>query len=85
MERHLKGLANHWRLQILLLLLDNSSLNLLAISEAVGGNLKTIAEHTRRLYIAGLIDKQYRGREVIHNLSPYGERFIKFVKSFQHS
>lgn len=85
MERNLKGLANHWRLRILLLLSENGGLSLLSIADAVGGNFKTIAEHTRRLHIAGLIVKRYRGREVIHNLSPYGEKFTKFVKTFQHS
>ena len=55
MERHLKGLANHWRLLILLLLSEKQSLNLILIAEGVGGNMKTIAEHTRKLAQAGVI------------------------------
>jgi len=34
---------------------------------------------------AGLLNKRYQGRSVIHSLSPYGEKFIKFIKTFQHS
>ena len=80
----MKGLANHWRLLILLLLSEKQSLNLILIAEGVGGNMKTIAEHTRKLAQAGLIEKRYRGRMVIHNLSPYGEHFVKFIKAFQN-
>ncbi|MFH1472960.1 MAG: hypothetical protein ABIF06_00910 [bacterium] len=46
-------------------------------------NEKTIGEHTRRLQIAGLINKKYNGKFVEHELSPYGKSFVQFLQSFQ--
>lgn len=83
MERHLKGVANHYRIEILLLVDRNKGLTLEQIADALGANHKTIGEHTRRLSGAGLINKEYHGRFVRHFLSPYGKTFVQFLKSFQ--
>jgi len=83
MERHLKGVANHYRIQILLLIAERSRMTLEDIVEAIGANRKTIGEHVRRLYLAGLINKKYRGRYVEHTLSPYGRIFVRFLRAFQ--
>ncbi len=85
MERHLKGMANHYRIEILLLIAARESITLEDIVEALGANEKTIGEHTRRLYQAGLINKKYRGKFVEHTLSPYGKTFVSFLKAFQNS
>ena len=85
MERHLKGIANHRRIQILLLIAARNNLTLDDIVKAVDANEKTVGEHTRRLAQAGLVNKSYRGKFVEHALSPYGRLFIKFLKSFQQS
>ena len=85
LERHMKGLANHWRLDILFALGQAEGLTLDNIANQVGGNIKTISEHTRRLAHAGLLNKTYQGREVAHTLSPYGHRFLKFIKTFSYS
>jgi predicted ArsR family transcriptional regulator len=82
LERHFKGAANHRRLEILRLLTEHDGITLEAIAEALECNFKTISEHTRRLVQAGLIDKAYKGREVAHSLSPYGKKFITFIKTF---
>ena len=83
MERHLKGMANHYRIEILLLLAKNDGITLDGIIESLEANPKTIGEHTRRLYSAGLINKKYRGKFVEHTLSPYGKLFVRFLESFQ--
>ena len=83
MERHLKGMANHYRIGILLLVAERGAITLEDIVGAIGANEKTIGEHTRRLYQAGLINKKYRGKFVDHTLSPYGKTFANFLKSFQ--
>lgn len=83
MERHLKGMANHYRIEILLLIDKNKGITLNSIAEGVDGNSKTIGEHVRRLYQAGLINKRYQGHFVKHDLSPYGKLFVRFLKSFQ--
>lgn len=85
MERHLKGMANHYRIEILLLVAEQEDITLEDIVEALGANEKTIGEHTRRLYQAGLINKKYRGKFVEHTLSPYGKTFVRFLQSFQRA
>lgn len=85
MERHLKGISNHYRIQILLLIDKQKDITLDRIVESLKANEKTIGEHTRRLYHAGLINKDYYGNFVKHSLSPYGRKFVIFLKSFQNS
>ena len=83
MERHLKGISNHYRIGILLLIAEHDSITLEDIVEALDANEKTIGEHTRRLYHAGLLNKKYRGKFVEHTLSPYGKTFVRFLQLFQ--
>jgi len=83
MERHLKGMANHYRIAILLFIAGNDGATLDDIVTALDANEKTLGEHTRRLSVAGLVDKKHRGKFVEHTLSPYGKTFVKFLQSFQ--
>ncbi len=83
MERHLKGMSNHYRIAILLFIGARKEATLEEIIEALNANEKTIGEHTRKLFVAGLVNKKYRGRYVEHTLSPYGKTFVQFLKSFQ--
>lgn len=83
MERHLKGMSNHYRIEILLLIAESEGITLENIVKMIGANEKTLGEHTRRLYQAGLINKRYRGKFVEHTLSPYGKSFSRFLKTFQ--
>ncbi len=85
MERHLKGMANHYRIQILLLIAAHEKITLEEIIKELEANEKTLGEHTRRLYVAGLVNKRYRGKWVEHSLSPYGKIFVRFLKSFQYT
>ena len=84
-ERHIKGIANHRRIEILFLVADNSGITLDDIADRLHCNVKTISEHTRRLTLAGLVNKKYQGRSVSHTLSPYGKIFYKFITTFSHS
>lgn len=83
LERHLKGLANHYRIEILLLIDQSDGITLEKIIETLGANEKTIGEHVRRLFVAGLINKKHKGRFVEHTLSPYGKIFVDFLKAFR--
>ena len=85
MERHLKGMANHYRIEILLLIAQHQAITLEGIVGLLGANEKTLGEHTRRLYQAGLINKNYRGKFVEHTLSPYGKIFVNFLKAFRRA
>ena len=84
MERHLKGISNHYRIEILLCIADKEGIDLEDIVRTLNANEKTIGEHTRILTQAGLVNKHYRGKFVEHSLSPYGKSFVHFLKSFQH-
>ena len=84
-ERHVKGVANHRRIDSLFLIAENDGIALEAIAERLGCNMKTMAEHVRRLAQAGLIEKKYDGRIVRHSLSPYGKIFRAFLTTFSHS
>ena len=85
MERHLKGMANHYRIEILLTIAGREGVTLEDIVATICANVKTIGEHTRRLYQAGLINKKHQGKFVEHSLSPYGKTFVRFLKSFQQT
>ncbi len=82
LERYFKGAANHRRLDILFLVSETEGVTLEEIAEKLGCHIATTSEHTRRLVAAGLLNKQYKGREVEHSLSPYGKMFLKFAKTF---
>ena len=85
LERHFKGVANHWRIEIIRIVRSHPGITVDGIADIANGNFKTISEHTRRLVHAGLISKEYSGRSVAHSLSPYGKIFVRFIETFQHS
>ena len=82
LERHIKGVSNHRRIEILILIARNEWISLDQIATSLNCNIKTLAEHTARLAHAGLIYKKYIGRNVGHILSPYGKIFYKFLRTF---
>lgn len=82
LERHCKGVANHWRIEILRLIARQDGLTLDEIATCLDGNFKTISEHTRKLVQAGLLHKKYKGRSVLHTISPYGKIFADFLARF---
>jgi len=83
LERYFKGVANHRRIQILIMLEKNGPLTLIDISDRLKANFKTISEHTSRLVKAGLVNKEYKGKFVFHSLSPYGKEMIETFKHFK--
>lgn len=85
LERYFKGAANHRRIEILLLVAKEKGITLEGIADALDCNFKTASEHTRRLVAAGLLNKEYQGRNVAHAVSPYGKRFASFITTFLHS
>jgi predicted transcriptional regulator len=85
LERHMKGVANHHRIAILLLIEKSPGLTLEEISDVLKVNMKTISGHTYRLVQAGLLNKKYQGLSVAHSLSPYGKIIADFLISFSYS
>ena len=82
LERHLKGVANHRRLDILMLVAKREGITLDEMVQTLKCNQKTLSMHTYRLVQAGLLDKKYIGRTVAHSLSPYGKTIYKFLQTF---
>ena len=82
LERHFKGAANHYRIDILRLVSKSEGITVENIAEYLDANMKTISQHTCTLVRAGLLNKKYRGRTVEHALSPYGKRFVDFISTF---
>ena len=82
LERYFKGAANHRRIAIILTVEKNNGITVEEIAGVLEANFKSISQHTRSLVQAGLLNKKYRGRQVMHSLSPYGESFLRFIKTF---
>lgn len=83
LQKIAKGYANHRRIQMMELLETNPNLSLSNIAERLKINLKTASEHTRRLTIAGIVDKKYRGRIVIHSLTDLGHDILTFLRKLE--
>ena len=84
LERNFKGVANHRRIEILLLVSREENISLTGISKTLKCNFKTLSEHTRKLVQAGLLNKSRMGDGAVrHSLSPYGKKFVKFIESFR--
>ena len=82
LERYFKGAANHRRIAILFIVGRREGITVEEITAELDANFKTISQHTRSLVRAGLMNKEYQGRKVMHSLSPYGKSFLKFMKTF---
>mgnify|MGYP001582864233 CR=1 FL=1 len=82
LERYFTGAANHTRIAIIRVVAKKEGISVFGITSELGANFKTISQHTKALVQAGLLNKKYRGREVTHELSPYGKAFLKFMQSF---
>ena len=75
-----KALAHHTRMEILDLLEERKVLSLYQIAEELDTNLKTTAEHCRRLALVGLIEKEKNGRSVDHRLTFLGRGMLTIAK-----
>ena len=83
LERIVRGFSNHRRIEILQLLNTSPELSVIEISEALNINFKTIADHVRRLAIAGLVLKRNEGAAVRHAVSPSGRLVLKFLRTLE--
>jgi len=83
LERHFKGVANHRRIEILLLVSREDNISLTGIAKILKCNFKTLSEHTRKLAQSGLLNKNHTSDGTMrHSLSPYGKKFVKFIETF---
>lgn len=76
LEKIVKGFANHRRIEIMALLEKLPELSVIEISQSLKVNFKTIAEHTRKLTLAGLIMKR-------NALTTLGKSTLMFLRTLE--
>ena len=83
LERTVRGFSNHRRIQILELLRRAPELSVEEVAGTLHIEYKTIAEHIRRLAIAGLVLKRNEGHAVRHKLTSRGTQVLKFLRTLE--
>lgn len=83
LERIIKGVSNHRRIEILELLKKKPELSIIDISEILNVNFKTISEHVKRLAIAGFVLKRHAGHSVRHKVTKRGLIVLKFLRTLE--
>jgi DNA-binding transcriptional ArsR family regulator len=83
LERIIKGVASHRRLQILDLLHRRPELSVLDISERLKMGYENASDHVRKMAVAGLLLKRNEGPAVRHKLTPRAESILVFCKTLQ--
>ncbi len=75
-----KGLANHNRIKILLILDKEPGMTLFDIADEIKTNFRNVSEHSRKLVAGGLITKKYKGQAVEHRLTQRGKEALRFCR-----
>ncbi len=83
-ENIFKGLANHYRIKILVCVYNDPGITLDQITELTQGQFKTISAHVKRLVLSGLVLKKYKGKFVQHYPTQLGKIMIRVVKDIQN-
>ena len=83
LERLVRGFANHRRIQIMELLKKEPELSVDEVTEKLGINYKTAADHLRRLTIAGLLLKRSDSVSIRHKLTPRALNVLKFLRTLE--
>ncbi|HBV01477.1 MAG TPA: hypothetical protein DEF00_03770 [Candidatus Taylorbacteria bacterium] len=83
LERMVRGFANHRRIQILEILKKNPEMSVDEIATSLDINYKTVADHVRRLAIAGLVLKRSQDVSVRHRLTGRAESILKFLRTLE--
>ena len=81
LERILKGVASHRRIQIVDLLDKQTELSVFEIAERVSIDFRTASEHLRKLALAGIVMKRSDGASVRHALTKRGKDILKFCRT----
>jgi len=82
-ERVFKGGASRNRLRILDCVNKANETSVWAISQALNLDFRNTSQHLARLEKAGLVEKHNVGRSVYHELTPYGEKVLEFIKKLE--
>ena len=80
LERIFKGVANHRRIEIVLLLAKKPELSVDEIATELDVELKNASQHLQKLSIAGLVMKRHEGNTVRHALTHRGKSILEFAR-----
>ena len=83
LERIIKGVANHRRIEILSLLHKRPELSVSEIADVLNINMKTASHHIRSLTIAGLVMKRNDLNAVRHALTDRGKSILVFLRTLE--
>lgn len=79
-EKIIKAIANHRRIQILDLLDQKSNLSVVNIADKTHANIKTIDAHINKLFAVNMLTKRTAGNHVFHTITPFGVSILKFLR-----
>lgn len=82
-ERVFKGVSHSKRARILEYVAEENNTSLWEISQGLDIEFRNASHHTEIMEKAGLIEKKYVGKSVMHFLTPYGQRVYDFMKSLK--
>lgn len=83
LERIIKGIANHRRLQVLELLQKEPELSVQEISDKVKSDIKNISSHINKMAVSGLVMKRSDGKSIRHKLTNRGKNILTFVRMLE--
>ncbi len=83
LERMVRGFANHRRIQIMEILKKKPEMSVDEIATFLNISYKTVADHVRRLAIAGLVLKRNQDVSVRHRLTDQAEYILKFLRTLE--
>ncbi len=75
----MKGVANHRRVEVLLLLKESPELSVSELARLLRINFRTASEHMRKLVHAGLAMKRSDSVSVRHRLTKLGDHMLHFL------
>jgi Mn-dependent DtxR family transcriptional regulator len=83
LERLVRGFANHRRIQLMEVMKKTPELSVDELAEMLNINYKTVADHLRRLAIAGLVLKKSDSVSIRHKLTDRAEYVLKFLRTLE--
>jgi DNA-binding MarR family transcriptional regulator len=82
LEKAMKGVASHRRIQMLTLIDAAEGVDVSGLSDKTGQSMRSTSEHLKRLEAAGLVSKKSEGRRVTVTVTPGGSAVLAFLGSF---
>ncbi len=83
LERMVRAFANHRRIQSMEVLKKKPEMSVDEIATFLDISYKTVADHIRRLAIAGLVLKRNQDVSVRHRLTNRAESVLRFLRTLE--